>query len=636
MNVKTEIPAHAAEQTLPAGEISDEDLKDIEAIHTYLLGISTGTEVIDINEDGRIDAVDLTLAKRELLAAEPPALAHFTADTWDIYLDEEKTVTFTVQAIDIADAIMLCDAAGNALTEMHDDGENGDEAANDGIFTAQETLSSDAVKNAGFYAAAGELRSDTFEVCFYRDLEEDDFKKYYELAERISEMSFEEAAEYVAQSEDIASYTIDEEHLQIWYQSVFGIHGCVDYTPETEEQTKGFGALAVPDASGRDWTAAASSVHSTTFATSHPGKRDVIVLRSFRNSEFQYDDFKDAGEILADVLGGSLTVVDDTDVDLQQLRELASYGAVLIDSHGTLKNGTTPYIVTGVSLNEDMFNNNVFYRFFHQSYSADYESGRIYCYTNSAGKHRVAVGKEFFDKYYDAGSLDESFWFLGTCDSLYDNTLSDVLISKGAGAVVGYTDTVGTGYCNDTLFEFLINSMVLSGSNVRRGVAEARRIYGTTDPGNSKCELQFRGQRHFKLVKSRYRLYDTGLTWNDAKKYCEILDGHLAVITDADEQAIIEKLLAVGTRNSYWLGGRMNGNAIQWITGEKSSYTNWAPSMPDNAYHPDEVCLMIYRNQNPVFSASTRLKWNDLCNEGTFGSEAFFGLSNMGIICEWD
>ena len=103
------------------------------------------------------------------------------------------------------------------------------------------------------------MRSDTFEVCFYRDLEEDDFKKYYELAERISEMSFEEAAEYVAQSEDIASYTINGEHLQIWYQSVFDIHGFVDYTPETEEQTKGVVALAIPDASGRDWTAAAAA-----------------------------------------------------------------------------------------------------------------------------------------------------------------------------------------------------------------------------------------------------------------------------------------------------------------------------------------------------------------------------------------
>ena len=267
-------------------------------------------------------------------------------------------------------------------------------------------------------------------------------------------MTFDEAAEFVAKSDEIASYSVNTECRQINFQSIYGMQGCYEDVPETEEQTKGTGVPSIPDSAGRDFTAAATAAESTVFTPAHPNKKDVIVLRSFRSTEFQYDDFKEAGEILANALNSNLTVVDDTDVDLEHLRNLSSYGTVLIDSHGTLKDGKTPFIVTGVSLDADRFENSVVYRFFHREYSADYYSGRIYCYTNSKGLHRVAVGEEFFDKYYDAGSLDDSFWFLGTCDSMYDNTLADVLISKGAGAVVGYTDTVGTGYCNNTLFVY--------------------------------------------------------------------------------------------------------------------------------------------------------------------------------------
>ncbi len=59
-----------------------------------------------------------------------------------------------------------------------------------------------------------------------------------------------------------------------------------------------------------------------------------------------------------------------------------------------------------------------------------------------------------------------------------------------------------------------------------------------------------------------YRLIDEGMTWEEAKAYCESLGGHLVVITDADEQAAVEGLLKEkGTKNSYWMGG-FKGEAI--------------------------------------------------------------------------
>ena len=44
---------------------------------------------------------------------------------------------------------------------------------------------------------------------------------------------------------------------------------------------------------------------------------------------------------------------------------------------------------------------------------------------------------------------------------------------------------------------------------------------------------------------------------------------------------------------------------------------------------------MMYRLSNPV-TKSTPGTWNNLQDNGTFASEAFFGLGNFGLVCEWD
>lgn len=48
-----------------------------------------------------------------------------------------------------------------------------------------------------------------------------------------------------------------------------------------------------------------------------------------------------------------------------------------------------------------------------------------------------AVTSKFFDQYYKSGSLKGSLIWLGACDSIRDNRLADVLLSKGASTVIG-------------------------------------------------------------------------------------------------------------------------------------------------------------------------------------------------------
>ena len=142
---------------------------------------------------------------------------------------------------------------------------------------------------------------------------------------------------------------------------------------------------------------------------------------------------------------------------------------------------------------------------------------------------------------------------------------------------------------------------------------------------SSDIEIYYEGHR--------YVLYENGMTWNDAKIECENMGGHLVSITSLGEQQAIESIVKKGTRNIYWLGG-YNSNGWKWVTGEPFSYSNWASFQPDNWDYVEDK-LQMYRQSNP--SASSRLgQWNDLNGDGTCRNDLFFGIQNIGFICEWD
>lgn len=137
---------------------------------------------------------------------------------------------------------------------------------------------------------------------------------------------------------------------------------------------------------------------------------------------------------------------------------------------------------------------------------------------------------------------------------------------------------------------------------------------------------------------SVYKCYENGMTWDDAKAYCEQMGGHLATITSEDEQAVIESLIqSEGSKNNYWIGAQksVGSNSFEWVTGEKMTYTKYLGGKPDN-YRNQEDAVMIYRNNNPKVWGLCFGYWNDLNRDGTCMGEYFFGLENMGFICEWD
>jgi hypothetical protein len=133
----------------------------------------------------------------------------------------------------------------------------------------------------------------------------------------------------------------------------------------------------------------------------------------------------------------------------------------------------------------------------------------------------------------------------------------------------------------------------------------------------------------------QYQMIEIGMSWTEAKAYCENLGGHLVVISSAEEQAFIENWIATGTKNYYWLGGYCDADRVfKWVTGEPMNFTAWASGEPNN-YQGKQDKIMMYRVANPM-NAVSQYKWDDIRNEGTVDGEPFFSESSFGFICEFD
>ncbi len=112
-----------------------------------------------------------------------------------------------------------------------------------------------------------------------------------------------------------------------------------------------------------------------------------------------------------------------------------------------------------------------------------------------------------------------------------------------------------------------------------------------------------------------YQVFHNVLKWQEAKRACEAMGGHLATITSAHMQRVLE---SVNSRNeSLWIGASCDGSGNwAWVTGEPWEYTNWIGGNSSGAAS-NESCAALCPEG-----------WNTLAVDDVHGQS--------GFICEWD
>ena len=122
-----------------------------------------------------------------------------------------------------------------------------------------------------------------------------------------------------------------------------------------------------------------------------------------------------------------------------------------------------------------------------------------------------------------------------------------------------------------------------------------------------------------------YKFFSKVMSWHRAKKQCEDMGGHLATITNVDEERFVvslaKKSISVPTpEDGIWLGATDEDKEGEWkwIDDTKSKYSNWGPGQPNNKKENEHYLLYHLRTG----------KWSDQpdkCEQHT----AYF-------VCEWD
>ncbi len=420
---------------------------------------------------------------------------NFTADITNVKSGETAEIVFSVEyegADSIGkDKLAIFDSDDNMITYINDNGSNGDLTSGDGIYSGSHTVDTSAVGGQDYHIVYKDKNEESvpLTISVYRDLTDDDFSKFRTLLNEISSKSFNDAKAYVKSSSEIKSYSIDDAHKTILYTSVYDITGM--WHEELSDDVKGTGAYAVPEGNGVDYYAAENNVGSLDISVPI-SNTNVATLRPFESDGLYYSDFNSAGHLISEALGGDYNDYCASHANLEAFSSLGDYGIVLIDSHGLLCMEQT-FIITGQYL--DSYD---FLRGSLTEFIPDIVAGNI-VFTND---ERAAINGKFLTRNIEPSALEESIWYLGTCYSSANTSITSALLDRGAYSVVGFDDKVSVDYCNEVLFEVFVNSMLLSSSTLTEGVEEAKEIYGKSDSAYSSCEVKVTGSGGYRVSET--------------------------------------------------------------------------------------------------------------------------------------
>jgi len=88
-----------------------------------------------------------------------------------------------------------------------------------------------------------------------------------------------------------------------------------------------------------------------------------------------------------------------------------------------------------------------------------------------------------------------------------------------------------------------------------------------------------------QCCQSRYVVLPESLSWTDAKTQAELMGGTLVCLGSSEEEQFVASMLPAG--QTFWLGytdTESEGDWV-WLTGEPTTYSNWARGEPNNATH---------------------------------------------------
>jgi hypothetical protein len=167
------------------------------------------------------------------------------------------------------------------------------------------------------------------------------------------------------------------------------------------------------------------------------------------------------------------------------------------------------------------------------AYEDDIKAKRIVLSSDGS----IAITPAYFDHY--VGSLPNSLVVLAACRTMYNNSLANVFLKKGAGAVIGYSDYVFTSYAQKTT-KSVIDEM-LKDKTIVEAFDAAVAAHGDNDGGKDPAYFRRTGASDLKLSDGQF----TNLGFED---------GVLTPLQRAGDGRVISQLGATGPVEGAYMG----------------------------------------------------------------------------------
>ena len=407
-------------------------------------------------------------------------LRNFKADEIAFFANEDATITFTVESDNADSSIELFNTVDHYVGDMHDDGVDGDETADDGIYSFQTQLNKPA-GSIDYYAKSQGIVSNVETIGFYDHPTEEAREEGETIQANLDEIDSKYADEdgYVpADSVDAAVSEAADYAAQLLQQGMIKDYEVTECSV-VFRLNSGLTILYAPRIEGTYNSGDDSTLTIYTFQPLY----DWVYSLTDRYIPLPAGVDNEANLISAAArkLTGefdrcvytSATATRNVDIALSDIKNIGKNQIVLWQGHGDWAGDE----IHSVLLTNAEFDWNAW--FWDPFYFIDCCANRIV----KTGKYE-SVSSKFIDKY--GKDMSNTYIYLGPCESGHDSVLANSFLNKGAAAVIGNTHSVLCLYgdmMEYTTTKLLseINPATENYYTLGEALSRAKQLYGTSD-----------------------------------------------------------------------------------------------------------------------------------------------------------
>lgn len=396
-----------------------------------------------------------------------------------VLLDDVYTIYFHSEISSATESVVLYDVTvpseKKQIGEMFDDGKyslHGDDIAGDGIYSIRYSTTECSEGSKKFIAECGDSSSNTLEVSFYNIISDEILDITADANEKIRDLTDSETFKNKSLDErKILAEKLIEELISsgsVIGESVYYSEDSKMYSFSFTGEFLGGIALEEFDSDFNGYGNSDDNISNIKYAVSKSNNSSdtvedlgsALILNSFPAFETNSQDISYRTDFYREIKKdwdkkGLKTTLLDTNVKVSDYEDLSKYNVVVVATHGNVYEWNDGFLWLNHHERPAFCLAEKSTKAKDKEYSVDLKDKAI-----ATVNGRYYVLPEYFENNYASHSFENTFVFSESCCSLgmnmeYNYSMSNVFISCGAKAYIGFHNSVLATYSREFMKEYV-------------------------------------------------------------------------------------------------------------------------------------------------------------------------------------